>query len=61
MRMARSWPVPLAFIACLLPCRYAHLGRGDFGEHVGGIGVYDRTSAHGPFVHVDTRGMIVRW
>jgi len=34
---------------------------GDFGRNVGGIGVYDRTAAHGPFVHVDARGMAVRW
>lgn len=28
---------------------------------VGGIGVYRATSAHGPFVHVDTRGTPARW
>jgi len=28
---------------------------------VGGLGVYDQTKAHGPFVHVDTRGYRARW
>lgn len=28
---------------------------------VGGIGVYNATSAHPPFVHVDTRGTRARW
>jgi hypothetical protein len=28
---------------------------------VGGIGVYAATSAHGPFVHIDTRGRRARW
>lgn len=28
---------------------------------VGGIGLYHRTSAHGPFVHVDARGWAARW
>jgi peptidase M15-like protein len=27
----------------------------------GGLGLYDATLAHGPFVHVDTRGRRVRW
>jgi hypothetical protein len=27
----------------------------------GGLGLYDATPAHGPFVHVDTRGRRVRW
>jgi hypothetical protein len=27
----------------------------------GGIGVYRANAAHGPFVHVDTRGMRARW
>lgn len=30
-------------------------------EMVGGLGQYDRTSAHGPFVHVDSRGFEARW
>lgn len=30
-------------------------------EMVGGLGVYNRNSAHGPFVHVDTRGFEARW
>jgi hypothetical protein len=27
----------------------------------GGLGKYDRTSAHGPFLHVDSRGFQARW
>jgi len=27
----------------------------------GGLGIYKRTSAHGPFVHVDARGFNARW
>jgi hypothetical protein len=27
----------------------------------GGLGLYDATQAHGPFVHVDTRGRRARW
>jgi hypothetical protein len=30
-------------------------------ELVGGIGLYRRNSAHGPFVHVDARGWAARW
>ena len=33
--------------------RYPHL--------IGGIGVYRPTSAHGGFVHIDTRGYRARW
>ena len=28
---------------------------------VGGCGVYAATRAHGPFVHIDTRGYRARW
>jgi uncharacterized protein YcbK (DUF882 family) len=28
---------------------------------VGGVGVYHGTRAHGPFVHIDTRGSRARW
>jgi len=35
--------------------------RGEFGKRIGGIGVYGRNSAHGPFVHVDVRGSRARW
>lgn len=36
------------------------------GEHhrkdlIGGVGVYNATAAHGPFVHVDVRGERARW
>jgi hypothetical protein len=43
---------------------------GLFGEHdgharnprfLGGLGLYDWTEAHGPFVHVDVRGYRARW
>lgn len=30
-------------------------------ELVGGCGVYVATSAHGPFIHIDTRGYPARW
>ena len=32
-----------------------------FPALVGGCGVYTATSAHGPFVHIDTRGKRARW
>ncbi|MBC8085648.1 MAG: hypothetical protein H7Z40_00165 [Phycisphaerae bacterium] len=28
---------------------------------IGGIGIYPATSAHGPFVHIDVRGVKARW
>jgi hypothetical protein len=28
---------------------------------IGGCGIYSRTSAHGPFTHIDTRGYPARW
>ncbi|MDF1693503.1 MAG: D-Ala-D-Ala carboxypeptidase family metallohydrolase [Zhongshania sp.] len=30
-------------------------------ELMGGVGLYDKTPAHGPFVHVDVRGTPARW
>jgi hypothetical protein len=30
-------------------------------ELAGGIGIYPATSAHGPFVHIDARGIRARW
>ncbi len=30
-------------------------------ELVGGIGIYRATKAHGPFVHIDVRGVRARW
>jgi hypothetical protein len=30
-------------------------------ELMGGVGIYSATSAHGPFVHVDVRGVRARW
>ena len=35
--------------------------RGRSPSLEGGLGLYDATPAHGPFVHVDTRGRRVRW
>ena len=35
--------------------------RGDFGNRIGGLGIYGSNSAHGPFVHVDVRGKRARW
>lgn len=32
-----------------------------YAPFVGGLSVYDATPAHGPFVHVDTRGTPSRW
>ncbi|HWA17276.1 MAG TPA: D-Ala-D-Ala carboxypeptidase family metallohydrolase [Gemmatimonadales bacterium] len=32
-----------------------------YPELVGGIGVYKANAVHGPFVHVDLRGTLVRW
>jgi hypothetical protein len=34
---------------------------GAFGVAIGGLGVYDSTPAHGPFIHVDVRGSPARW
>jgi hypothetical protein len=33
----------------------------ELSAFIGGIGIYDATSAHGPFVHVDTRPWKARW
>jgi hypothetical protein len=33
----------------------------ELGPSIGGIGIYGSTSAHGPFVHVDTRPWRARW
>jgi hypothetical protein len=35
--------------------------RGEFGNRIGGLGVYGSNAAHGPFVHVDVRGSRARW
>ncbi|MCK4941282.1 hypothetical protein KAS45_04250 [candidate division WOR-3 bacterium] len=32
-----------------------------FDGFIGGLGMYGTTAAHGPFVHVDTRGFKARW
>ena len=32
-----------------------------FKPMLGGLGAYDRTAAHGPFVHVDVRGFLAHW
>ena len=33
----------------------------DHPSLTGGVGIYSATSAHGPFVHVDVRGVKARW
>lgn len=33
----------------------------ELSSYIGGIGIYGATSAHGPFVHVDTRSWRARW
>ncbi len=33
----------------------------QYPELVGGIGIYPANSVHGPFVHVDVRGVAARW
>jgi len=33
----------------------------EWGWLKGGAGVYRTNKAHGPFVHVDTRGYVARW
>jgi uncharacterized protein YcbK (DUF882 family) len=33
----------------------------DHPELTGGMGLYRRTSTHGPFVHIDARGSTARW
>lgn len=35
--------------------------REDYDGFVGGLGLYRKTSARGPFVHVDVRGFKARW
>ena len=35
--------------------------RASFGPYLGGLGLYDATSSHGPYVHVDVRGHVVHW
>jgi hypothetical protein len=32
-----------------------------YERFVGGLGRYEATAAHGPFVHVDARGFRARW
>jgi uncharacterized protein YcbK (DUF882 family) len=41
--------------------RIADQVEGEHPELTGGIGIYRGTGAHGPFVHVDTRGFVARW
>ena len=37
------------------------LSKSAYKPYVGGLGVYDSTRSHGPFVHVDIRGYRARW
>jgi hypothetical protein len=39
----------------------AVMARGEEGVRSGGLGLYRRNAAHGPFVHVDARGYRARW
>jgi uncharacterized protein YcbK (DUF882 family) len=41
--------------------RIADQVESEHPELTGGIGIYRSTGAHGPFVHVDTRGFVARW
>lgn len=36
-------------------------GKSSYKPFIGGLGSYKKTSAHGPFVHVDVRGYQARW
>jgi len=36
-------------------------GKAFYTPYVGGLGKYKKTSAHGPFVHIDVRGFHARW
>jgi len=36
-------------------------GTDAYAPFIGGLGRYDATPAHGPFVHVDVRGFHARW
>lgn len=36
-------------------------GRHKRKDLSGGVGLYDKTPTHGPFVHVDVRGTVARW
>ncbi|TNC81238.1 MAG: hypothetical protein C9356_10250 [Oleiphilus sp.] len=33
----------------------------DYKPFIGGMGIYKKNAAHGPFVHVDVRGFRARW
>ncbi len=33
----------------------------DYKPFIGGLGIYKKNAAHGPFVHVDVRGFRARW
>lgn len=36
-------------------------GKPFYRTFVGGLARYEKTAAHGPFVHVDVRGFHARW
>ena len=56
---SRDGRVDLADIRIL--ARLAERVEAEHRELVGGIGLYRRNAAHGPFVHVDARGWAARW
>ncbi|HKL75775.1 MAG TPA: D-Ala-D-Ala carboxypeptidase family metallohydrolase [Halanaerobiales bacterium] len=35
--------------------------RDEYSRFIGGLGIYHKTTSHGPFIHIDTRGYIARW
>ena len=35
--------------------------KNDYMRFIGGLGIYHKTTSHGPFIHIDTRGYIARW
>ena len=41
--------------------KFAEQVEKEFPALTGGIGIYAATSAHGPFVHIDVRGVKARW
>jgi len=35
--------------------------KNDYMNFIGGLGIYHKTTSHGPFIHIDTRGYKARW
>ncbi len=47
--------------AVLLYKMIERISKRENWNHVGGMGVYGKTHTHGPFVHIDSRGIRARW